>query len=197
MKPLLLLAALLLPASAVAAPRCDKLPLRVEREQAAIRPVQRMIVTAARPLYFHSVPDRGCATPVFVVRDNALTAYSEWKGWYSVQHSNEKGEMTSGWVRGQGLKTAGTLGLDTRILPAPAAAAPKLPPDAAGVVDRVAMCAHFAGESNGNQSEQDKRISATMTELRCDSLEADVAALRKKHSNDPAVLKAVEQAATP
>jgi len=197
MKPFLPMAALLLSLPAFAGPRCDKLPLRVEKEQTPLRPVHRMIVTAARPLFFHSVPDRGCATGVFVVRDNALTAYSEWKGWYSVQHSNEKGEMTSGWVKGHGLKSAGAMGLDTRILPAPAAAAPRLPPDAAAVVDRVATCAHFAGEFNGDQSEQDRRINATMTELRCDSLEADVAALRRKHSNDPAVLKAVEQATAP
>ena len=43
MKAHLLMAALLLPASALAAPHCDKLPKRVEKEQSAIRPVQRMI----------------------------------------------------------------------------------------------------------------------------------------------------------
>jgi hypothetical protein len=199
MKPLLLLAALLLPASALAAPRCDKLPKRVEREQAAIRPVQRMIVKAPRQLYFHRVPDRGCVTQVFVLRDEALTAYNEWKGWYSVQHTSDKGEMTSGWVKGSGLKAAGAMGLDARarIAPTPAIPAPGLPPEAAAVVERVTMCTHFAGEFNGDASAQDRRVNASMAELRCDSLEADVAALRRKHAGDPAVLKALADAVQP
>lgn len=196
MKALLLMAALLLPAAALAAPHCDKLPKRVEKEQSAIRPVQRMIVTAPKHLYFHRIPDRGCATKVSVPRDSALTAYNEWKGWYSVQY-NDQGEMTSGWVKGSGLRAAGAMGLDTRITHEAGEAAPRLPPDAAATVERVAQCTHFAGEFNGDQSEHDKRINATMTELRCGTLEADVAALRKKHAGDAAVLKALEEAGQP
>ena len=197
MKAYLLMAVLLLPASALAAPHCDKLPKRVEKEQSAIRPVQRMIVAAPKRLYFHRIPDRGCASKVFVARDHALTAYSEWKGWYSVQYANDQGEMTSGWVRGSGLRSAGAMGLDTRIAHETGEAAPKLPPDAAAVVERVAQCTHFAGEFNGDQSGHDKRINVTMTELRCGALEADVAALRQKHAGDAAVLKALDEARQP
>ncbi len=196
MKALLLMAALLLPAAALAAPHCDKLPKRVEREQSAIRPVQRMIVTAPKHLYFHRIPDRGCATKVSVPRDSALTAYNEWKGWYSVQY-NDQGEMTSGWVKGSGLRAAGAMGLDTRIAHETGQSAPRLPPDASALVERVAQCTHFAGEFNGDQSEHDKRINATMTELRCGALEDDVAALRRKHAGDAAVLKALDEAGQP
>jgi hypothetical protein len=75
-----------------------------------------------------------------------------------------------------------------------APAAPPLPADAAALIERVESCHHFAGEFNGDRSERDREVNATMTELRCDTVEADAGAMRTKYADAAAVLDALESA---
>lgn len=71
---------------------------------------------------------------------------------------------------------------------------PNLPADARRVAERLASCTHFAGEINGDGGERDKEVSATLTELSCDTIERDVAAIRRKYTADPAVDEALKRA---
>ncbi|UXY16257.1 hypothetical protein N8I74_04350 [Chitiniphilus purpureus] len=65
-----------------------------------------------------------------------------------------------------------------------------LPRDAAALLDRGVNCNHFAGEFNGDRSARDQEINQVLTELRCDQVEREVAAIKRKYRADPAVLKA-------
>lgn len=175
---------------------CKNLGGRVYKEQSWIRPVQGMVVSAPQRLHFHSAPDAACVSQVYVVHGDALTAYNEWQGWFSVQYTHPKsGKISSGWVKGDGLRATGALGLDTR--PSPAGQPPKLPQDAAKVVERLANCTHFAGEFNGDQSEHDRQVNKTMMELGCNRIDTDVAAMRGKYAGNAAVLQALDQAEEP
>ena len=69
-----------------------------------------------------------------------------------------------------------------------------LPKEASDVIDRLAACTHFSGEFNGDHSERDKEVAATMTELQCDSIEQEADALRKQYSDNAAVLHALDSA---
>ena len=64
---------------------------------------------------------------------------------------------------------------------------PGLPPEARQVVERLAACAHLAGEFNGNRSERDKDVADAMAGLHCDTIEQDVSAIRRKYADDPSV----------
>ena len=75
--------------------------------------------------------------------------------------------------------------------------APKLPADAAKLVDRLANCTHFAGEFNGDQSEHDRQVNKTLMELGCNRIDTDVAAMRSKYAGNAAVLQALDQAEAP
>lgn len=172
---------------------CKNLAGRVYQEQSWIRPVQGMVVSAPKRLHFHTAPDASCVSKVHVIHGDALLAYNEWQGWFSVQYTHPKtGKISSGWVKGDGVQATGSMGLDSR--PSPAA---QLPRDAAGVVERLANCTHFMGEFNGDGSEHDKRINATLTELRCGSIEDETAAMRKKYAGNASVQQALDQAAEP
>jgi hypothetical protein len=73
--------------------------------------------------------------------------------------------------------------------------APKLPRDVRAIVERITLCEHFAGEFNGDKSDHDKYVNSKMDQLRCgDALDRDVLAIRKKHSNNQAVQKALDAA---
>lgn len=69
----------------------------------------------------------------------------------------------------------------------------RLPGDVRKLVERFESCAHFAGEFSGDGSERDREVNATMTGLRCDKVEGDMAALRRKYAGRPAVLKALDR----
>ena len=175
---------------------CQIVAARADKEQSWIRPVQGMVVSAPKRLHFHTAPDAACVSKVYVVHGDALMAYNEWQGWFSVQYTHPKsGKISTGWVKGDGVETTGSLGLDSR--PSPVAQPPKLPRDAAGVVERLANCTHFMGEFNGDGSEHDKRINATLTELRCGSIESETTTMRKKYVGNPAALEALDQAEEP
>jgi hypothetical protein len=66
-----------------------------------------------------------------------------------------------------------------------------LPRDVAAFIERRATCDHFAGEFNGDRSERDRYVTRQMRSLRCDRLDADEAALRRRHATSPTVLKAL------
>jgi hypothetical protein len=70
-----------------------------------------------------------------------------------------------------------------------------LPGDAKQVVDRLAACSHFAGEINGDRSARDKEVMAAMGRLRCQAIDSDVAATRKRYAGNPAVIQALDAAA--
>ena len=69
-----------------------------------------------------------------------------------------------------------------------------LPPDAADVIGRVEACNHFAGEFNGDRSERDREVAATMEELSCATVEADATAVRALYGDRPDVMEALVMA---
>ena len=77
---------------------------------------------------------------------------------------------------------------------APETGFPGLPADAARVADRLVACTHFSGEFNGDGSDRDKEVTATMTAMRCDLIERDVAAIREKYAGNKAVQDALAAA---
>ena len=68
---------------------------------------------------------------------------------------------------------------------------PSLPKDARRVVERLAGCLHFAGEFNGNGSQRDKDVSDAESELRCETIEQDAAAIRKRYAGNKSVQDAL------
>jgi hypothetical protein len=71
---------------------------------------------------------------------------------------------------------------------------PGLPKDARLVAERLASCSHFAGEFSGDRSERDKEVATTMGELRCETIDQDVSAIRQKYSDNRAVQEALAAA---
>jgi hypothetical protein len=68
-----------------------------------------------------------------------------------------------------------------------------LPHDAAAVVTRRAMCNHWAGEEPYDK-ERAREIARAIKQNKCESLDADEAAVRKRYANTPKVIKALEDA---
>ena len=170
---------------------CNAISAKAETEQAHMRPIQTLRVVGKERLHFHEAPDAACATKTYVVTGDALLGYSEWNGWYSVQYTHPKtGAVHGGWVRGEHVEVTGSMGLIADD-PAPASARSGMPVDVSTFVGHVEMCEHFAGEFNGDQSEHDREVNATMTKLRCDALDADRASLRKKYRSDERVREAL------
>jgi hypothetical protein len=67
----------------------------------------------------------------------------------------------------------------------------KPPQDIYEFLGRRDDCNHFAGEFSGEPADRarDKQIDRTMTEMRCNSVEADERKLRKKYQGKPDILK--------
>ena len=70
----------------------------------------------------------------------------------------------------------------------------RLPADAERVVSRLQSCTHFAGEINGDRSDRDREVTAAMTELHCETIERDVAAIRSKYPDNEAVQASLDAA---
>jgi hypothetical protein len=68
-----------------------------------------------------------------------------------------------------------------------------LPCEVRAFVERRASCNHFAGEFNGDRSERDREVTRAMRGLRCNSLEADEARLRRRHAKSPTVQNALTE----
>jgi hypothetical protein len=69
-----------------------------------------------------------------------------------------------------------------------------LPDDMASVADRFKTCEHFAGEFSGDGSQRDKEINVTMKTLKCDKVENDAQAIRKRYAKNNKMLDAFERA---
>lgn len=67
------------------------------------------------------------------------------------------------------------------------------PKEVAVLVERIAMCTHFAGEEPYDAARR-KEISAAMRRYRCDRLDKDEAALRKRHASSPDVQDVLRKA---
>ena len=91
---------------------CDRILKQAEKEQAFFSPVEGYKVIGKGRLYFYSAPDKNCRTKdVFVIPNDDLIAYTEYKGWYSVMYVNPKtGDDYAGWVEPERLKSIGTMG---------------------------------------------------------------------------------------
>lgn len=68
-----------------------------------------------------------------------------------------------------------------------------LPRDVAAFIERRTSCNHFAGEFNGDRSARDRQVTRAMRDLRCGRLDADEAALRRRHARAPKVLQALTE----
>ncbi len=62
------------------------------------------------------------------------------------------------------------------------------PAPVARFIERSDGCMHFAGEFNGDGSARDAQVSRRMNELRCNSLLADLQALRKRYRGDAQII---------
>lgn len=71
---------------------------------------------------------------------------------------------------------------------------PGLPVDAARVVQKLAACAHFAGEFGGDNSTRDREVTAAIVQLQCETIDQEVAAMLDKYGNDRAVIEALKLA---
>jgi hypothetical protein len=68
-----------------------------------------------------------------------------------------------------------------------------LPPDAVAVVTRRAMCNHWAGEEPYDKARA-REIARAVKQNKCNSLEGDEAAVRKRYAHHPKVIKALNDA---
>ncbi len=68
-----------------------------------------------------------------------------------------------------------------------------LPAPVSRVAERLASCAHFAGEFSGDRSERDAQINRTLTELRCDTVEREAAELRRRYAGDERIQQALAE----
>ena len=71
---------------------------------------------------------------------------------------------------------------------------PNLPQDARNVAERLAACQHFAGETGDNPPDRELEIQATLSDLKCQSIEQDVSDMRAKYSANREVLAALDSA---
>ena len=71
---------------------------------------------------------------------------------------------------------------------------PNLPNDARQVVERIAECNHWAGETGDNPPEREQEIHNAITKLGCDRVEQDAAVLRLRYQGNPEVSNALAAA---
>lgn len=71
------------------------------------------------------------------------------------------------------------------------ALADSLPPDAELYIQRRTECNHWAGE-DAYDSDRARTIAKAVHRLRCDRLDQEEEQLRRRHSADPAVIKALD-----
>jgi hypothetical protein len=63
------------------------------------------------------------------------------------------------------------------------------PTPVAKFIERSERCMHFSGEFNGDGSARDAEVNHRMDALRCNSLPADLKALRKRYRADARITK--------
>ena len=67
------------------------------------------------------------------------------------------------------------------------------PKDVAALVERLALCVHWAGEEPYD-AEREKEIATAMKKWKCDRLEKDESEALKRYAKNPAVLKVLKEA---
>ena len=80
---------------------------------------------------------------------------------------------------------------------ASATASSALPQDAAKIVEKLAACNHFAGEFGGDNSARDREVNAAITQLHCETIDADVRAILVRYPGNKALLSALKKATEP
>ena len=76
--------------------------------------------------------------------------------------------------------------------PAPSKNQP-LPKSVDAFMERYSACYHYAGEFNGDGSARDAQVNRQMAQLRCDTIEKDTSAFRKKYATNKKVMAAFAQ----
>ncbi len=74
----------------------------------------------------------------------------------------------------------------------PSRAGPRLPADVEAYVTRRRGCNHWGGEDAYDEARA-RKITAAVKALRCDTIEADEARLRRRYGKDSTVLKAFDR----
>ena len=69
-----------------------------------------------------------------------------------------------------------------------------LPPDATDVANRMASCMHFRGEEAYN-AQRAAELNDAVQKLRCETVESELAAMKKKYVSNPTVISALACAA--
>lgn len=67
------------------------------------------------------------------------------------------------------------------------------PHDVATFIERRTGCNHFNGEVGSSYPERERMVQDERKRLRCDQIEVDEQALRKKHRGKPAVVRLLKQ----
>lgn len=67
------------------------------------------------------------------------------------------------------------------------------PKDVRELIDRLAGCTHWSGEEPYD-AERKREISLAMKDLRCNRLEKDEAAARKRYAKQPSTIKVLQRA---
>jgi hypothetical protein len=67
------------------------------------------------------------------------------------------------------------------------------PGDVRELIDRLSACTHWSGEEPYD-AERKREIFLAMKDLKCDRLEKDEAAARKRYAKQPRVLKVLQKA---
>jgi hypothetical protein len=80
---------------------------------------------------------------------------------------------------------------------ASAGASAGLPEDAAKVVDKLAACSHFAGEFGGDNSARDREVTAAISQLHCETIDADVRGIVARYPGNKELLSALKKASEP
>ncbi|HEY4375394.1 MAG TPA: hypothetical protein VGN52_25960 [Burkholderiales bacterium] len=109
--PASLLIACILKAGTAHAADCTTLAREADARGATYAPPLSYIVGDAGRLYFHSAPDPACRSKdVFVVPNDRLVGYAEYKGFISVMYLNPVTlKSYLGWVEARRLQYQGTL----------------------------------------------------------------------------------------
>ena len=97
-----------LPASAA---DCAALAKQADAQAPALSPPSSYIVGDTGRLYFHTAPDSACRDKdVFVIPNDRLTGYAEYKGYISVMYLNPVSlKSTLGWVEAKRLQYQGAI----------------------------------------------------------------------------------------
>jgi len=107
----LLLTCAMLAAAGARAADCAALAKEADARAPAMLPPSSYVVGDAGRLYFHIAPDPACRDKdVFVIPNDRLTGYAEYKGYISVMYLNPVSlKSYMGWVEAKRLQYQGAI----------------------------------------------------------------------------------------